>query len=159
MVESAADLSQAEWQNLQTQANTLRDQPQVALDYQAVQSVLDASKPQGATVQASVGRTPRSAPLAHNHNRRMTAARFVCATIPTCLDGPRSISCLSLVVEYNMRLLDDPGPVGRLAETSPQGRFNVDWKDPASRRMTWCSGRSTSTLRSIPYRVPTRRCP
>jgi len=54
MVDSAADLSEAEWQNLQTQADTLRDQLQDAPDDQAVQSVLDAAKPQAATVQASV---------------------------------------------------------------------------------------------------------
>ena len=54
MVESAADLSEAEWANLQTQVDTLRDQLQDAPDDQAVQSILDAAKPQAATVQASI---------------------------------------------------------------------------------------------------------
>ena len=39
---------------MQTQADTLRDQLQDAPDDQAVQVVLDAAKPQAATVQASV---------------------------------------------------------------------------------------------------------
>ena len=54
MVESAADLSEAEWANLETQVDTLRDQLQDAPDDQAVQSILDAAKPQAATVQASI---------------------------------------------------------------------------------------------------------
>jgi hypothetical protein len=54
MVESAAGLSEAEWANLQTQVDTLRDQLQDAPDDQAVQSILDAAKPQAATVQASI---------------------------------------------------------------------------------------------------------
>ena len=54
MVESAADLSEAEWANLETQVDTLRDQLQDAPDDQAVQSILDAAKPQAVTVQASI---------------------------------------------------------------------------------------------------------
>ena len=54
MVESAADLSEAEWANLETQVDTLRDQLQDAPDDQAVQSILDEAKPQAATVQASI---------------------------------------------------------------------------------------------------------
>ncbi len=54
MVESAADLSEAEWSNLETQVDTLRDQLQDAPDDQAVQSILDEAKPQAATVQASI---------------------------------------------------------------------------------------------------------
>lgn len=54
MVDSAADLSEAEWENLQTQADTLRDQLQDAPDDQAVQSILDEAKSQAATVQASI---------------------------------------------------------------------------------------------------------
>ena len=54
MVESAADLSEAEWANLETQVDTLRDQLQDAPDDQAVQSILEAAKPQAATVQASI---------------------------------------------------------------------------------------------------------
>ena len=54
MVDSAADLSQAEWENLATQVDTLRDQLQDVLDDQAVQSILDEAKPQAVAVQASV---------------------------------------------------------------------------------------------------------
>ena len=54
MVESAADLGEAEWANLETQVDTLRDQLQDAPDDEAVQSILDAAKPQAATVQASI---------------------------------------------------------------------------------------------------------
>ena len=54
MVESAGELSEAEWENLQTQADTLGDQLQDAPDDQAVQSILDEAKPQAATVQASI---------------------------------------------------------------------------------------------------------
>ena len=54
MVDSAADLSEAEWANLETQVDTLRDQFQDAPDDQAVQSILDAAKPQAVTVQASI---------------------------------------------------------------------------------------------------------
>jgi hypothetical protein len=54
MIDSAADLSEAEWENLQTQADTLRDQLQDAPDDQAVGAILDEAKPQAATVQASI---------------------------------------------------------------------------------------------------------
>ena len=54
MVESAEDLSEAEWENLATQADTLRDQLQDAPDDVAVQTILDEAQPQAATVQASV---------------------------------------------------------------------------------------------------------
>ncbi len=54
MVDSAGDLGEAEWENLQTQADTLADQLQDAPDDQAIQSILDEAKPQAATVQASV---------------------------------------------------------------------------------------------------------
>jgi hypothetical protein len=54
MVDSAAELSEAEWENLQTQADTLRDQLGDAPDDVAVQSLLDAAKAQAATVQASI---------------------------------------------------------------------------------------------------------
>jgi hypothetical protein len=54
MVESAGDLSEAEWANLEEQASTLVDQLRDAPDDQAVASILDEAKPQAATVQASV---------------------------------------------------------------------------------------------------------
>ena len=54
MVESAEELSEAEWENLQTQVDTLRDQLQDAPDDQAVQAILDEAQPQAATVQASI---------------------------------------------------------------------------------------------------------
>ena len=53
MVDSAADLSEAEWENLQSQAGTLVDQLQDAPDDEAVASILEAAQPQAATVQAS----------------------------------------------------------------------------------------------------------
>ena len=53
-MESAEDLSEAEWENLATQADTLRDQLQDAPDDVAVQTILDEAQPQAATVQASV---------------------------------------------------------------------------------------------------------
>jgi len=53
MVDSAASLSEAEWKNLQTQADTLRDQLKDAPDDQAMQSILDAAKPQAVAVKAS----------------------------------------------------------------------------------------------------------
>ena len=54
MVESAADLSVAEWENLATQADTLRDQLADAPDDAAVQAIVDEARPQAATVQASI---------------------------------------------------------------------------------------------------------
>ncbi len=54
MLDSAADLGEAEWENLQTQAETLVDQLQDAPDDQAVGAILEEAKPQAATVQASV---------------------------------------------------------------------------------------------------------
>ncbi len=54
MVDSAEDLGEAEWENLQTQAATLVDQLQDAPDDQAVAAILDEAKPQAATVQASI---------------------------------------------------------------------------------------------------------
>ena len=54
MVSSAEDLSEAEWENLRTQTDTLVDQLQDAPDDVAVQSILDEAKPQAATVQASI---------------------------------------------------------------------------------------------------------
>lgn len=54
MVASAGDLSQAEWDNLHSQVDTLRDQLKDAPDDQAVQSIIDEAKPQAATVQASI---------------------------------------------------------------------------------------------------------
>jgi hypothetical protein len=54
MVDSAEDLAEAEWENLLTQVDTLRDQLRDAPDDQAVQAIVDEAKPQAATVQASV---------------------------------------------------------------------------------------------------------
>ena len=54
MVDSAEDLSEAEWENLQAQADTLVDQLQDAPDDQAVAAILGEAKPQAATVQASI---------------------------------------------------------------------------------------------------------
>ena len=54
MVDSAADLGEAEWENLQTQVDTLRDQLQDAPDDEAVGAILEAAQPQAATVQASI---------------------------------------------------------------------------------------------------------
>jgi len=54
MVDSAEDLGEAEWANLQTQAETLVDQLQDAPDDQAVGAILDEAKPQAVAVQASV---------------------------------------------------------------------------------------------------------
>ena len=54
MVDSGEDLAEAEWENLATQVDTLRDQLRDAPDDQAVQAIVDEAKPQAATVQASV---------------------------------------------------------------------------------------------------------
>ena len=54
MVDSAADLGEAEWENLRNEADTLRDQLQDAPDDVAVQSIVETAKPQAATVQASI---------------------------------------------------------------------------------------------------------
>ena len=54
MIDSGADLSEAEWENLQTQAETLVDQLEDASDDQAVAAILDEAQAQAATVQASV---------------------------------------------------------------------------------------------------------
>jgi hypothetical protein len=54
MVESAEDLGEAEWENLATQVDTLRDQLQDAPDDQAVQAILAEAQPQATAVQASV---------------------------------------------------------------------------------------------------------
>ena len=54
MVDSGGDLAEAEWENLATQVDTLRDQLRDAPDDQAVQAIVDEAKPQAATVQASV---------------------------------------------------------------------------------------------------------
>ena len=54
MVDSGEDLTEAEWENLLTQVDTLRDQLRDASDDQAVQAIVDEAKPQAATVQASV---------------------------------------------------------------------------------------------------------
>ena len=54
MVNSGEDLAEAEWENLATQVDTLRDQLRDAPDDQAVQAIVDEAKPQAATVQASV---------------------------------------------------------------------------------------------------------
>ena len=54
MVDSGQDLAEAEWENLATQVDTLRDQLRDAPDDQAVQAIVDEAKPQAATVQASV---------------------------------------------------------------------------------------------------------
>lgn len=53
MVESAADLSEAEWENLATQVDELRDQLVDAPDDVAVQSILQDAAAQAVTVQAS----------------------------------------------------------------------------------------------------------
>jgi hypothetical protein len=54
MVDSAEDLAEAEWENLLTQVDSLRDQLRDAPDDQAVQAIVDEAKPQAAAVQASV---------------------------------------------------------------------------------------------------------
>ena len=54
MVDTAADLSEAEWENLQTQGDTLRDQLQDALEDQVVAAILNEAKSQVATVQANI---------------------------------------------------------------------------------------------------------
>ena len=54
MVSSAEDLSEAEWENLRTQTDTLVDQLQDAPDDVAVQSIVDEAKPQAVAVQASI---------------------------------------------------------------------------------------------------------
>ena len=54
MVESAGDLAEEEWENLQTQIDTLGDQLRDAPDDQAVQAIVDEAKPQAQAVQASV---------------------------------------------------------------------------------------------------------
>jgi hypothetical protein len=54
MVDSGADLSEAEWENLHSQADALQDQLRDAPDDEAVKSILDEAKAQAATVQASV---------------------------------------------------------------------------------------------------------
>ena len=51
-----ADLGEAEWENLQTQVDTLRDQLQDAPDDEAVGAILEAAQPQATTVQASIAR-------------------------------------------------------------------------------------------------------
>ena len=48
MVDSAEDLAEAEWENLLTQVDTLRDQLRDAPDEQAVQAIVDEAKPQAA---------------------------------------------------------------------------------------------------------------
>ena len=54
MIDSAADLTEAEWENVQTQAETLVDQLVDADDDEAVAAILEEAQPQAATVQASV---------------------------------------------------------------------------------------------------------
>ena len=54
MIDSASDLSEAEWENVQTQAETLVDQLVDADDDEAVAAILEEAQPQAATVQASV---------------------------------------------------------------------------------------------------------
>jgi hypothetical protein len=51
---SAASLAQAEWTNLKTQADTLKDQLKDAPDDQAVAGILTDAIPQAVKVQASV---------------------------------------------------------------------------------------------------------
>jgi hypothetical protein len=53
MIDSAGDLGQAEWENLQEQADELRDQLADAPDDQAVAAILAEAQPQAAEVQAS----------------------------------------------------------------------------------------------------------
>lgn len=53
MIESGADLGEAEWENLQEQADELRDQLADAPDDQAVAAILAEAQPQAAEVQAS----------------------------------------------------------------------------------------------------------
>ena len=53
LVGSAQDLAQAEWDNLATQVDTLRDQLQDAPDDQAVAAIVEEAQPQAAAVQAS----------------------------------------------------------------------------------------------------------
>ena len=92
MVDSAADLSEAEWQNVQTQADTLDDQLQDAPDDQAVQSVLEERKRQAATVQASVATLNTAICTIGSATTRQAADRSsrVCTTSRTCVDRPRS---------------------------------------------------------------------
>lgn len=54
MIESAGDLSEAEWVNLQTQVDELGGQLRDAPDDQAVQSVLAEAQAQAVAVRASV---------------------------------------------------------------------------------------------------------
>ena len=72
----AADLSQAEWENLATQVDTLRDQLQDAPDDQAVQSILDEAKPQAVAVQASVAAVNTA--VCTTGSRRRAAAPEAC---------------------------------------------------------------------------------
>jgi hypothetical protein len=54
MAESAGDLSEAEWENLVSQADELRDQLRDAPDDQAVQAIVEEAVPQAVAVQASI---------------------------------------------------------------------------------------------------------
>jgi hypothetical protein len=53
LVGSAQDLAEAEWSNLASQIDTLRDQLQDAPDDQAVAAIVEDAQPQAAAVQAS----------------------------------------------------------------------------------------------------------
>ncbi len=53
MVDSGADLAEAEWDNLQTQVDELRDTLADAPDDQTVQAILTEAQPQLAAVEAS----------------------------------------------------------------------------------------------------------
>jgi hypothetical protein len=53
LVESAQDLTEAEWTNLASQIDTLQDQLQDAPDDQAVAAIVEDAQPQAAAVQAS----------------------------------------------------------------------------------------------------------
>jgi hypothetical protein len=53
MVDSAGELREAEWENLEAQADALRDQLRDAPDDVAVQAILDEARTQADTVQVS----------------------------------------------------------------------------------------------------------
>ena len=78
MIDSAADLSEAEWENVQTQAETLVDQLRDAPDDQSVAAILDEAKPQAATVQASVA-TLNTAICSSGISRRALGRRCMVA--------------------------------------------------------------------------------
>ena len=54
MIDGAGDLSEAEWENVHAQAETLIDQLEDVPDDEAVEAILDEAQRQAATVQASV---------------------------------------------------------------------------------------------------------